>query len=72
MGVQRSFNILEKQHCDFRAEMFNCFNRGDVQAEDINTSPVTGITGNGTPTFMNNAISVKDIATFASSLKHSF
>jgi hypothetical protein len=72
MGIQRSFNILEKQRFDFRAEMFNLFNHGDVQAENINTSLVTGITGNGTPTFMNNAITVKGHRNIRFLLKYSF
>jgi hypothetical protein len=72
MGIQRTFNIFEKQHFDFRAEMFNLFNHGDVQADNISTSLVTGITGNGTPTFMNNAITVKGHRTIRFLLKYSF
>jgi hypothetical protein len=61
MNIQRSFKLHERVSLDFRGELLNAFNHGNVDVNSMNTTLTTGIptdafTGdNGTNVFNDSA-----------------
>ena len=63
MNIQRSFKLKERVTLDFRGEMFNIFNHGNVDPNYMNNSLISGIptdvyNDNGTNVFDNPAPAV--------------
>jgi len=63
MNIQRSFKLHENVTLDFRGELLNVFNHGNVDVNSMNSTLISGIStdafnDNGTNLFDNSAPAV--------------